>query len=461
MSENEERVSFSGKLGFILATSAASVGLGNLWRFPYETSHYGGGIFVLIYVILAFTFGISLMILETSFGRKTGKSSIAAFSGFAKKYRIIGYMGAIIPMLIVPYYCVIGGWVTKWFFESSIDHLSVLSDNGGAYWWDFISGATDSGFYGPTTWFIIFALLCIFCIILGVEKGIEKMSKILMPALLIMIIGVTCYEMVAVDGVWDGVVFYLNPDVNALSPDTFLGAVSQIFYSMSISMGILITYGSYTKKDVDLEKSAVYVGAIDTVVAILAGFMIIPVAFAFGFGDSQGMGLMFVALPQVFSQMPGGAFVAPVFYLLVLFAALTSAVSLAEACASVFIDKRKMDRTKAVGVTAIIILILGVLCALGFGNGPTAIENSLTQGAGWLGFFDTITNSIMMPIAAILMCLFIGFVVKTSYLEEEIELSSKFRMKKMFKIMIMYVCPIFLTVIFVVGLLGVAGITLW
>ena len=461
MSEYEERASFSGKLGFILATSASAVGLGNLWRFPYETSHYGGGIFVLIYVILAFTFGVSLMLLETSFGRKTGKSCIAAFTGFAKKYRAIGILAAIIPMLIVPYYCLIGGWVTKWLVECGAGNLSTLSEDGGSYWWNFVTGGTDSGFYGPTLWFIVFAVLCILCIVVGVEKGIEKMSKILMPALLIMIIVVIGYEMTAVDGIWDGVRFYLNPDISALSPDTFLGAISQIFYSMSIAMGILITYGSYTKKEVDLAKSSFHVGAIDTGVALLAGFMIIPAAFVFGFQDSQGMGLMFVALPQVFAQMPGGAFVAPVFYLLVLFAALTSAVSLAETCASVFVDGTKMDRRRAIGVTAVIILILGVICALGFDNGPLAFDTPLSQGAGWLGFFDTITNSIMMPIAAILLCLFIGYVVKTTYLEEEIEISSDFKFKPVFRVMIMYICPVFLTIILVVGLLGIAGIDLW
>lgn len=460
MSENEERASFSGKVGFVLATSAASVGLGNLWRFPYETSHYGGGIFVLVYVVLAFTFGIALMLLETSFGRRTGKSGIAAFAELSKKYKFLGYFAAIVPMLIVPYYCLIGGWVTKWFFESSIGNLSMLSEDGGSYWWNFITGETSSGFTGPTFWFLLFAFMCVICILIGVEKGIERLSKILMPALLIMVIGITAYEL-TLDGVWDGVVFYLNPDLSALSPDTFLGAVSQIFYSMSIAMGILITYGSYTKKEVDLEKSAFIVGGIDTAVALLAGLMIVPIAFMFGFGDSSGMGLMFTALPQVFDMMSAGAIIAPVFYLLVLFAALTSAVSLAEASASAFMDGAEMNRTRAVGMTAVIIVVFGTICALGFEGGPLDFDTPLSQGAGWLGFFDTITNSILMPVAAILSCIFIGYIVKTTYLEEEIEISSPFRTKKIFRVMIMYVCPILLSIILAVGLLGIAGISLW
>ena len=453
MAEETGRASFTSKPGFVMATFASAVGLGNLWRFPYETAHYGGGIFVLVYVILAFSFGMCLMMMEVSLGRRTGKSTIKAFSDLSKKHRFIGYMGAIIPIIIVSYYCVIGGWVTKWLFESSIGNLAMLSADEGSFWWDFVTGITGEGFAGPTLWFIVFLFLTIMCIFIGVDKGIEKLSKVLMPALLIMIIGIICYEF-TLPGFWDGVAFYLNPDISELSADTFLGAVSQIFYSMSISMGILITYGSYAKKDVDIERSSFSVGAIDTIVALLAGLVIIPVAFSFGFSDSQGMGLMFVALPQVFSIMPGGAIVAPIFYLLVLFAALTSAVALAETCASLFIDGANMERKKSVGLSALLIVIIGAICVLGFPGGPLAMDTPLNQGAGWLGFFDTITNSIMMPIVAILTCIFVGYVVKITFLEDEIALSSPFKTRKLFRVMIKYICPVLLVVILVAGLYG-------
>ena len=453
MSETEQRASFSGKMGFILASSAAAVGLGNLWRFPYETSHYGGGIFVLVYVILAFSFGVCLMMVETAIGRKTGKSCISAFGDLCKKYRFIGYLGAIVPLLITPYYCVIGGWVTKWFFETSIGNLNMLADNNGEYWGNFIAGVTDGGFLTPSFWFLIFAFLCLICVIAGVDRGIEKMSKILMPVLLIMILCIIGYEM-TLDGFWDGVVYYLNPDISCLSKDTFLGAASQIFYSMSIAMGILITYGSYTKKEVDLEQSAFSVGAVDTIMALLAGLLIIPAAMMCGFEDSNGMGLMFVALPQVFTMMPGGTLIAPIFYLLVLFAALTSAVSLSEACASIIHDGCKVNRLRSTSLTAVVILIFGMICVLGFGNGPLAWGNPLDQNAGWLGFFDTVSNSILMPIVCILTCVFIGYVVKTTVLEDEIAISSPFRTRKLFRIMVMYVCPILLSIIFVAWAYG-------
>ena len=455
MSVSENRASFSGKLGFILAASAAAVGLGNLWRFPYETSHYGGGIFVLVYIILAFSFGVCLMMTETAIGRKTGKSCIAAFGELCHKYRFIGYLGAVVPMLIVPYYCVIGGWVTKWFFESATGNLDILAESIGevSYWEMFISGTTDGGFIGPSFWFIVFAMLCIACVLAGVDKGIEKLSKILMPALLVMMIGLIVYE-ATIEGFWDGVVFYLYPDINALSSDTFLGAASQIFYSMSIAMGILITYGSYTKKEVDLEKSAFSVGTIDTVVALLAGLLIIPAAVMCGQGDASGMGLMFVSLPQVFTAMPAGTIVAPIFYLLVLFAAMTSAVSLSEACASIFVDGCKTERKRSAVLTAIVILVFGMICVLGFTNGPLYFDTPLNQGAGWLGFFDTITNSIIMPIVCILTCIFVGYVIKTTVLENEISESSPFRTRKLFRAMVMYICPILLTLIFLAWVYG-------
>ncbi len=451
MSEQEYRAGFSGRLGFIMATSASAVGLGNLWRFPFEASHYGGGIFVLVYVIIAFTFGICLMMLEMSFGRKTGKSCIAAFAEVSKKYRFIGYIEAAVPLLIVPYYCVIGGWVTKWLFDTATGNLDMLAADGGSYWWDFVIGEVEGGFLGSSAWFLIFAALCVVCIVVGVDKGIEKLSKLLMPLLILMMVGLVIYEL-TIPGIWDGVSFYLYPKLQDLGPDTFMGAVTQNFFSMSIAMGILVTYGSYTKKDVDLEKSAITVGAIDLGVALLAGLMIVPVAFMFGFGDYNGMGLMFIAMPQVFSSMSLGGIIAPIFYLLVLFAALTSAVSLAETGVSMFMDSQNTSRIKSSAITALLIVLLGMLWVLGFGDGPLAFDTPLSQGAGWLGFFDTLTNNLMMPITAILFCLFIGYVVRTTFLEEEIELSSDFRLRFMFRIMVKYIAPVLLTLILISGI---------
>ncbi len=446
--QGEGRGSFTGRLGFVMAAAASAVGLGNLWRFPYLTSHYGGGIFVIIYIILAVTFGFSLMVAEIALGRRTGKSCISAFGELAKKYKWIGVIAAIIPALIVPYYCVIGGWVTKWFATTVTGNLSTLTADDGGYWWSYITGDMAD----PMIWFVVFAVLCLVCIISGVNRGIEKVSKVLMPMLLFMMIAITIYEL-TLPGIWDGIIYYFNPDISKLSAGTFLGAVSQIFYSMSLAMGIMITYGSYMKKADSIERSTRNISLIDTMVAILAGLMIVPPAYIFGFGDSKGMGLMFVALPQVFEQMPAGEFVAPVFYLLVIFAAMTSAVSLLETVVSVFIDGAKMKRKVSIIVSSVLLLAIGTVVVLGFG--PLMPEPTMfNQGAGWLGILDTVTNSILMPVVAILTCVFIGYVVKVSFITDEVESEgNSFVFKKPFEYMIKYICPICLAAILVFGLL--------
>jgi len=446
--QGEGRGSFTGRLGFVMAAAASAVGLGNLWRFPYLTSHYGGGIFVIIYIILAVTFGFSLMVAEIALGRRTGKSCISAFGELAKKYKWIGVIAAIIPALIVPYYCVIGGWVTKWFATTVTGNLSTLTADDGGYWWSYITGDMAD----PMIWFVVFAVLCLVCIIRGVNRGIEKVSKVLMPMLLFMMIAITIYEL-TLPGIWDGIIYYFNPDISKLSAGTFLGAVSQIFYSMSLAMGIMITYGSYMKKADSIERSTRNISLIDTMVAILAGLMIVPPAYIFGFGDSKGMGLMFVALPQVFEQMPAGEFVAPVFYLLVIFAAMTSAVSLLETVVSVFIDGAKMKRKVSIIVSSVLLLAIGTVVVLGFG--PLMPEPTMfNQGAGWLGILDTVTNSILMPVVAILTCVFIGYVVKVSFITDEVESEgNSFVFKKPFEYMIKYICPICLAAILVFGLL--------
>lgn len=412
-----------------------------------------------MYIILAVTFGFSLMVAEVALGRKTGKSCIEAFSDLAEKYKWIGVIAAIIPALIVPYYCVIGGWVTKWFAETVTGDLDLISRNGGSFWWSYITG-NEGGFGDPTLWFLIFAALVFLFVVLGVDKGIEKISKILMPALLAMMVIITIYTF-TIPGIGDGIDFYLNPDISKLSAGTFLGAVSQIFYSMSLAMGIMITYGSYMKKDVNIEKSARNISLIDTVVAIIAGFMIVPSAFIYGCGDSAGRGLIFSSLPQVFAQMPAGQVVAPVFYLLVIFAAMTSAVSLLETVISVFCDGAKLRRKVSLAVSAALLVGIGLITVFGFkGDILDLLANTrIDQGEGVLGVLDNLTNSFLMPIVAILTCIFIGYVVKVSVITDEVKDGGHaFVSEKLFVIMIKYVCPICLLAILISGTLSTLGI---
>ncbi|MBR7101490.1 MAG: sodium-dependent transporter [Clostridia bacterium] len=446
----KKRSSFTGKLGFVLAAAGSAVGLGNLWRFPYLAAKYGGGIFLLVYIILAVTFGFSLMVAEIVIGRKTGLSPVGAFAKLNKKFAFIGYLGAIIPMLILPYYSVIGGWVMKYFaaFVSGNGH-NAASDT---YFDGFITGVGE-----PIIWFVLFIAITMTVVLLGVEKGIEKVSKIMMPVLVVLSIFVAVYVMF-LDGAWAGVVYYIKPDFSNFSIMTVIAAMGQLFYSMSLAMGIMITYGSYMKKDVNIEKSVHHIEIFDTGIAFLAGLMIIPAVFAFHGGEESALGkgpsLMFVTLPKVFDSIWGGQVIGTLFFILVLLAALTSSISLAETVVSVVQDKFKIDRK----VTCLIVLggclLLGLPSALGYG----VLGGVKILGLQFLDLFDFISNSILMPIVAICTCVFIGFVIKPKAIEEEIEISAPFKAKKLFNVVIKYIAPVFLVAILVSSILDVFGV---
>jgi len=445
-----ERSSFTGKLGFVLAAAGSAVGLGNIWRFPYLAAKYGGGIFLLVYLILAVTFGFTLLTAEIAIGRKTGMSAVTAFKKLKEKYKFIGYIVSIVPVIIFPYYCVIGGWVTKYMVE-------FVSGN-------VVATATDGFFEGfigqplqPILWFALFLGLTAVVVLCGVEKGIEKVSKIMMPILIVLSIFIAVYSMF-LPGAMDGVKYYLLPDFSKFSATTVLSAMGQLFYSMSLAMGIMITYGSYMKKDVNIESSVRQIEIFDTGIAFLAGMMIIPAVFVFSGGDEaalgKGPGLMFVTLPKVFESMSGGTVIGILFFVLVLFAALTSSISLMEAIVSIIQDKFKLKRGAASAVLLVVAIILGVPSSLGNGiwSGIKVI------GMDFLTFFDFISNSVLMPIAAFLTCIFIGYVVKPSTVIEEVELTGKFKAKTLFTVVIKYFAPICIVLILVSSVLDAFGI---
>ena len=319
----QKRSSFTGKLGFVLAAAGSAVGLGNIWRFPYLAAQYGGGIFLLVYIILAVTFGFTLMIAEIAIGRKTGLSAIGAFKALNKKFAFLGYLAAIVPALILPYYSVIGGWVTKYLVSFTIGNGTNAAADG--YFDAFTATAAE-----PVVWFLVFIGLTALIVILGVEKGIEKVSKIMMPVLVLLTVFIAIYTLF-MPGAIDGLVYYIKPDFSKFSFMTVLAALGQLFYSMSLAMGIMITYGSYMKKDVSIESSVKQIEIFDTGIAFFAGLMIIPAVFAFSGGSEEsltkGPSLMFETLPKVFEAMPAGDIIGAVFFLLVLFAALTSSIS--------------------------------------------------------------------------------------------------------------------------------------
>lgn len=429
-----KRSSFSGKIGFVLAAAGSAVGLGNLWRFPYLAAGYGGGIFLLTYIILALTFGFALMTAEIAIGRKTGLSAVGAFRALDKRFSFIGYLGAIIPMIILPYYSVIGGWVTKYLSVYLSGQGHAAADD--AFFGDFIGGVGE-----PILWFTVFMGATAIVVFFGVEKGIEKVSKVMMPVLVVLSLIIAVYS-ACMPGAWEGVLYYITPDFSKFSFTTVLAAMGQLFYSMSLAMGIMITYGSYMKKDVSLESSVKQIEIFDTGIAFLAGLMIIPAVFVFSGGNEEalgkGPGLMFVTLPKVFDSMPGGNILGVAFFLLVLFAALTSSISLMETVVSIFCDKFKWNRSFSCIFVFLFCILLGIPSSLG--NGIWADIKII--GMDFLSFFDFLSNSVLMPIVALCTCIFVGYVLKPSALIEEVELTGTFKKKKMFSFIIKYIAPI-------------------
>ena len=441
--QKNKRSTFSGKIGFVLSAAGASVGLGNIWRFPYLAAKYGGGIFLLIYILLALTFGYTMIVAESALGRMTRKSPVGAFKAFGKKAGWLsfgGWINAIIPVLIVPYYSVIGGWVIKYLIEYVKGNGTKLAADG--YFSEFISNGASTEIC-----FVIFCLFTLSIIYAGVRNGIERVSKFMMPILVVLSVIIAIYS-VTRPGAIEGVKYFLVPNLKNFSWMTVVTAMGQMFYSLSIAMGILITFGSYMKKDSSIEDSTRNVEVFDTAIAIMAGLMIIPAVFAFSGGDPDtlqaGPALMFITIPKVFANMGFGTIVGILFFLLVLFAAVTSSIALTESAVSTFEDEIGWSRRKSTVVIGIIMIALGTLSCLGYG--PLAFVKII--GMQFLDFFDFLTNSVMMPIAAMMTSIFVSKVVGIDRIEEEIRHGeAAFRRKKIFVVMIKYLCPIFAMII--------------
>ena len=456
---------FSGSLGFILAAAGSAVGLGNIWRFPYLAAKDGGGLFLLVYIILAITFGFALLTTEIAIGRKTGKSPLTAYGSLHKKWKWIGPLACIVPIIILPYYSVIGGWILK--------YLAVyLTGNGAAtvadgYFTGFITSQVS-----PIVWFVIFLLATAVVVYMGVDKGIERLSKVLMPVLLVMILGIGIFSLTLrhtdASGVTrtglQGLGVYLIPSFEDFTfsklCNTLMDAMGQMFYSVSVAMGIMITYGSYVKKDTHIVHSVNYIEIFDTIVAFLAGMMVIPAVYTFmgEEGMTTGPSLMFVSLPKVFDAMGGvGVAVAIVFFVMVVFAALTSSVSIMEAVTSCFIDQFRMKRQGAVALSFVLALVMGIVVCLGYN--VFYFELTLPNGsvAQILDVMDYLSNYILMPVVAIATCILVGWVVKPKTVIDEVTLGGmKFSRERLYVVMIKYITPIMLLFLLLqsLGLLG-------
>ena len=446
----KQRSSFTNRLGFVLAAAGSAVGLGNLWRFPYLAAKYGGGIFLLIYVILAVTFGFALMVTEISLGRKTRLSAIGAYKALDKRFGFLGVLSCVVPFIITPYYCVIGGWVLKYFTVFLTNQASEAA--GDTFFNGFISQTS-----APVIFFLVYLLLTMVVVAMGVEGGVEKVSRIMMPLLVVMTVVIAVYGMMQ-PGAMEGVVYYLKPDFSNFSATTVLAAMGQLFYSLSLAMGIMITYGSYMKEDAKLVTSVYQIEMFDSGIAFMSGLMIVPAVFTFSGGSEEALGkgpsLMFVTLPKVFEKMKFGTVIGAVFFLLVLFAALTSSISLAETLVSIVQDKLSISRKKACLLISVVLVAVGVPVSLGFGPWSFLAPMGMTL----LDFFDFISNSVLMPIVALLSCIFVGYVIKPKVVIDEVEKNGRFAIKGFYTVIIRYVAPVFLVAILVFAIMEALGL---
>jgi Na+-dependent transporters of the SNF family len=450
MEMERKNVTFSGKLGYVLAAAGSAVGLGNIWRFPYLAAKQGGGIFILTYILLVILVGFFLALTETAIGRKTGKSTLDAFGALSKKWAWAGIIPAIVPVIILPYYSVVGGWIVKylWAFITGKTAATTSPD----YFGNFVSSPIE-----PIICFIIFFVFTGIIVSFGVEKGIENASRFMMPVLVLLCIGLGIYTM-TMKGAAAGLKYLFVPNFSQLSINTVFAAMSQMFYSLSIAMGILITYGSYMKKDVAMDKAVAQVAAFDTGIAILAAIMVVPSVFVFSGGDiaalNKGAGLMFVTLPNVFNSFSGGTLVGALFFLLVLFAALTSAISLMEAVVNQIEGRTSFSRKKICILVTLYGVAVGSLVSLGFGP----LDMIKIIGFSLFDFCDFISNSVLMPIGAIIICVFVGYVIKPKTLIDEINVSSKFQLHKVYGIILRYVAPVIIGLVFITSVMEGFGL---
>lgn len=455
-----KRNTFSSSFGFVIASAASAVGLGNIWRFPYLAAKDGGGVFLLVYIILALTFGFTLLISEVAIGRKTRQSAYTAYGALYKPFSWVGVFASIIPFIILPYYCLIGGWVLKYFTSFITGDAAAAAGDG--YFTGFITS-----YVSPIVFDVIFLAATAFVVFNGVEKGIERVSRVLMPILLFLVVGISIFSL-TIEGEGgrtglEGFAVYVIPNFSGMSFKTFfyivVDAMGQLFYSISVAMGIMVTYGSYFSRESNLVKSVNQIEFFDTLVAFLAGVMIIPAVFAFlGMEGMQnsGPGLMFIALPKVFAKMGSvGVLVGAVFFLMVLFAALTSAVSVMEAIVSGLIDRFGWSRHKAVVIEGIAALVLGIIVCLGYN--VFYFEATLPNGvtAQILDIFDYISNYILMPVVAISTCILVGWILKPEAIIAEVTRNGEhFARKNLYVVMVKYIAPLLLTIL----LLGAFGV---
>ena len=456
----EKKSSFSGSIGFVLAAAGSAVGVGNIWRFPYLCAKDGGGLFLLVYLVLVLTFGFVLLTTDVAIGRKTKKNALQAFGVLNSKWNFLGKLTFLVPALIMTYYSVIGGWIAKYLFVYIVSDGKDATTDG--YFTSFITSDI-----APIIFMLIFLALTAWIVFRGVEKGIEKFSRIIMPGLILLILIIAIFSLTLSYTDTDGTVrtglqglgVYIRPDFRGLTVKRFLeillDAMSQLFFSLSVSMGIMITYGSYVKDDVDLNKATNQIEIFDTGVAFLAGMMIIPAVFVFlgTDGMASGPSLIFISLPRVFEAMgPIGRPVAVAFFIMMGFAALTSCVSVMETLVANCMELFHKSRKEMCGMVGIYSLITAVLICLGYNK--LYFELKLPNGSigQLLDVMDYISNSFLMPFISLLTSILIGWVIGPDWIVGEVERNGEhFKRKQLYRFMIRYVVPVVMLILFLVS----------
>lgn len=448
---------FSGQIGFVLAAAGSAVGVGNLWRFPYLAAKDGGGLFLIVYLVLVLTFGFTLLTSDIAIGRRTKESAIGAYSKMQERWKFLGILTFLVPVLIMTYYAVIGGWITRYAVVYLSGQAEAAARDG--YFTSFITSPVS-----PVIFALLFMGVTALIVYNGVEGGIERVSKCMMPVLLVLVVIIAGYSLtlhhVDADGQvrtgMEGFLYYIRPDLEGITLRRFLqillDAMSQMFFSLSVSMGIMITYGSYVKPEVDLNRAVNQIEIFDTGVALLAGAMIIPAVYVFSGteGMSVGPSLMFISLPKVFAAMgKAGVFMGILFFVAAIFATLTSCISVLESITANCMEIFHTERKKTVLVLAVIYLAASAVIALGYSVFYFEITLPNGSGAQLLDVMDYISNSVMMPFIALLSAILIGWIKTPDYVIGEMERNGEtFGRKAIYRVMIRYIAPLMMLVLF-------------
>ena len=447
MSKQKSSKGFTSKFGFLMATVGSAVGLGNLWSFPYRVGQGGGAAFVFIYILMVCLVGVIAMIGEFVIGKRSGVNVIDTYGGISKWAKWLGYLGVVVPFLILCYYQVIGGWSIKYM----VDYIGGIGVASGSSHVGDMFGTFTTSVGMPVLYLFIFAFVVAIIVLFGVNKGIEKASKILMPALFVCLI-IVVIKSLTLPNASEGLLFLFKPDFTKVNGSTILSALGHVFFSMSLGMGINVAYGSYMKDNMNIGKSSVLVGVMDTVIAMLAGMAIFPAVFSFGLEPTAGPGLLFVVLAEVFASMGpvAGRIFGTIFFMLVILAATTSSIALLEVPVQFIVEKFHINRKLASMCVAGIVFGIGAFIAMSFG-----VKNLQVEGVDLLTLFDSITNKIILPITAASTCLLIGYKVKPNNLLDDLgaDTKNKITIYKIWGFLIRYVTP--------VGILCVLGIGIY